>query len=848
MEKFFEKGYFTVCPPKIKPKADAIFFPVDLSIIEDKNRLFNIFFCWQIRDNNKIINYSYIALKIDLDKKYDFDLIEKVRWIKHNISLLDDYLIFIFDKFITHKEYDTYWKVLEFIYKGSSVCDYIPMWNTVLFPNWNIVEWDINNKTYIDVTKIQLITTFFNRHNNQSIFSQDTSKDNITKIKNELSIIWIESILRKLWITWDSNTFAIQWTDFWKIDISKNMVVDLWDKWHPIWWPFFFVLNHKNLRLEETLEWFNTNYSTSFELNEEDLSIVKGNYINDWVTVINWDWFFKWDSWYIKSWDKPVRLTNFIIKVFYKIEKIDWRKEYIIQLFNYDTNEVSPQIHLINTHSITKFKEFLSWFWWFFFYWNDKEITNVLKSINEIDVPNIKNVLWIWFHWDKLILANWIFNLKTKKLVLWEKWDKFLFDDEWQWYQISTNVGKIFFESFDITSSHCFNTTNKVSSAKLIWECFSNLYKWDVWLLLLMYIYWQIAFWIFKDYNDSIRYPILLTYWLTASGKTEFVKLFSRIYWIWSDLKSFNWLSSFMFLSLISSFQWIPIFLSEYRETWIKDVYQKHSKIRSLYDRSGEWKWRADQTVVNYKYTANLAIEWEETISDAATRSRSIMIHMSKKLKLDDTAKFLELSHSPQVENLLYTYLRWVDFDYTKYTSFFKDWLIGFKTNENRISENFARIYAWCMLFDSSRKDEYLQILNKYFNLNVKDQKEHQWYMAFFKALSENINNIYYYNTLDTPYFVPDNVLNIQYPHFFLRIERIKEHFRIKNVKLELEFDTYLSYMDDAWFEYWLHEVDWYMAQAIKIPITKDIPKELLVIREVYDIYKTMRETWLFAN
>ena len=847
MNNFFENWYYTVVPQKIIPKLSAKLNVINKEIIEEKNKNFNIFFYWQIIwDNSEVLNYNYIALKL-WEYDYDFDKIEKVWGIKHNIIIQDKYLVFIFDKFITDKSYKDITQLLQFIYTKSEVVDFVPYWDTTFYPDNTKIEWEVKSDKYISTLEIDLLLEFFTRYNNQIIFNQETTRENIEKIIKSIKWITIESILKKLWIAYDKNTFSVQWDDKRKIDDKKNIVIDKSWTWNPIWNPFFFVLQHKNWRIDETLEWFNNNYETGFKLNTDDKSVIKSTCNTEWFIITKWDAFFLWDSWYIKTWEKTYPLTNFYIKVYYVIEKLDWKKEYIVELHNPATWETTNQVSFYNTHSKTKFKEFLSSFGWFFFYWAEPEITAIMKSITVADVPSIKNTLWLWFHWDKLILANWVFNLKTKKLTLSEKWDRFIFDDENQWYQISINNWKNFFDIFKSNDIHKFNTDNKVMLADDIWKTFGNMYKWDNWLLLLMYIYWQISFWIFKDFNDSIRYPILLSYWLTSSWKTEFVELIARVYNASWELHNFNWVTAFMFLFLISTFQWIPVFFSEYREKWIKDISTKQNRIRNLYDRKWDWKWTADQWIIWYKFISNLCIEWEETIWDAATRSRSILFHMSKKHKLDSVVEFKKLSHSDELKNLLYTYLRKVDYDYSKYNWYFLDWLKSFISSESRIDENFSRIYAWCMMFDNTKSDEYIRILKTHFELMVKDQKETQWYMTFFKAIAMNINNIITFSQDDSPFFVWDveSIEAQQYPHFFLKVWKIQEYFRTKNVPLELEFNTYLSYMADAWYDYWLHEVwDQWMMYAVKIPITKDIPKELLVIKEVFDAYKKLESKW----
>ena len=849
MKNFFNSWYYTVVMPKIELKQNPILKPLNQEEIEKNNKSFNIFFCWQILwEDNEISNYSYIALKLDKDTYYDYDKIEKIYWIKHNISIDDTHIIFIFDKFISDKkQYNNFCELFEFIYPKSIATDFIPMPWTMFYREWYLVKAEIINEEYLDLNKLTLLYSFLLRYKNQDIFKQEISKDNLIIIKNKLNYIAVSTILKNLWITYNEKTFNIQWDENWKIDESKNLIIDLWDKWNPCWWPFFFVLLHKNWRIDETLEWFNNNLKTNFKLDKEEINIIKSSSYDEWIKVLKWDWFFTNDLGYMKMWEKPFQLTNFVIKVFYKIEKLDWTKEYIIQLINPITWEQTSQVNMINSHSKTKLKEFLSSFWWFYFYWWENDITSILKSINLIEVPIIKNMLWLWFHWDKLILWNWIFNIKTKRLTLIDEWEKFLFDDEWKWYQVSINNWKSFFDVFKPWETHKFNTTNKVYLPSDIWNTFDKMYKWDVWLLLLMYIYWQIAFWVFKDFSDDIRYPLLLTYWLTQSWKTEYIETFARIYWATWELNNFNWTSAFMFLTLISTFKWLPVFFSEYREKWIKDIDSKKNKIRNLFDRKWEWKWKSDQSIISYKYIANMAMEWEETISDPATRSRSLMIHMSKKNKLEKVSDFKELTHSWEVTNLLYTYLRWFNYDYIKYNEYFLDCQNLLESQESRIKENFSRIYAWCMLFDKTKKEEYIKILTKYIELANKDQKDNQWYMAFFNAIAMNIRNIYSYWTDDSPFYVPENFMSVQYPHFFLKIDKLQEYFRVKRVPLELEFDTYLSYMADWWFDYWLHEVwDQWMMFAIKIPITKDIPKQLLVIKDVFDAYKKLEAKWLF--
>lgn len=842
MKQFFESWFFTTVPTKIKPKSTAIIKPIDNEQIRDKNSMFDIYYIGHERDiDNNITNYWYIALKLQDDVAYDFDRIERLWGIKHNIIIDNNYLLFIFEKYLDSKEYNYFWEVLEFIYSKSEIIDFIPFPWTIFHSKWTQIEHNINNEEYIDKDKFNSLYSFIVRFNSQDLHKQDITRDNIEKIKTLQKFTPISSILNKLWITYNNYSLSIQDEEWWKIDEKNNIVLDLLNQWNPCWWPFFFVLQHKNSRIDETLEWFNVNFDAKLTLDETDKDVIKSTVQEEWITVIKWDWFYYNDIWYFRTWDKPYQLTNFAIKVYYTIDKLDWTKDYIIELYNPKEWKRTQQIKLLNTHSVSKIREYFSSFWWYLFYWKDNEILALIKAISSLDVPNIKNVLWLWFNDWKLMLANWIFNLSTKKLTLSEPWAKFLFDDEWKWYQVTINNWKPFFEIFNPNHIHKFNTINKVVLPSEIWNTFKNMYKWDVWLMLLMYTYWQIAYWIFKEYSDDIRYPLLLTYWLTASWKTEFIEILWRIYWASWELNNFNWITWFMFLALISTFNWLPVLFSEYREKWIKDIDAKKNKIRNLFDRKWEWKWKADQSIIAYKYIANMAMEWEETISDPATRSRSIMIHMSKKNKLDSVSDFKKLTHSPEVTNLLYTYLRWFKFDYPTYNKYFLDWQEHLKSSESRIQENFARIYAWAMLFDSTKKERYIEILTKYIEIATKDQKENQWYMALFKAIAMNIRNIYAFSDDDKPFYVPDNIKWMQYPHFFLKVDKIQEYFRIKRVPLELEFETYLDYMWDAGYDYWIHQV-WtqWMMYAVKIPITKDMPKELLVIQEVYNAYKIL--------
>lgn len=360
MNNFFENWYYTVVPQKIIPKLSAKLNVINKEIIEEKNKNFNIFFYWQIIwDNSEVLNYNYIALKL-WEYDYDFDKIEKVWGIKHNIIIQDKYLVFIFDKFITDKSYKDITQLLQFIYTKSEVVDFVPYWNTTFYPDNTKIEWEVKSDKYISTLEIDLLLEFFTRYNNQVIFNQETTRENIEKIIKSIKWITIESILKKLWIAYDKNTFSIQWDDKRKIDDKKNIVIDKSWTWNPIWNPFFFVLQHKNWRIDETLEWFNNNYETGFKLNTDDKSVIKSNCNTEWVIITKWDAFFLWDSWYIKTWEKTYLLTNFYIKVYYVIEKLDWKKEYIVELHNPATWETTNQVSFYNTHSKTKFKEFLS--------------------------------------------------------------------------------------------------------------------------------------------------------------------------------------------------------------------------------------------------------------------------------------------------------------------------------------------------------------------------------------------------------------------------------------------------------------------------------------------------------
>lgn len=209
-----------------------------------------------------------------------------------------------------------------------------------------------------------------------------------------------------------------------------------------------------------------------------------------------------------------------------------------------------------------------------------------------------------------------------------------------------------------------------------------------------------------KD-KKELKFPLLFLHGTTGAGKTTLSRVIQNAFGFRNEITS-NWkqTSPFVITSLLSSLNDFPVYFTEFRETGTDS---KENILRSAFDRTGNMKGRADQSVVHYKYSALPILEGEEMAHDGALRTRCVQLFMkgtNKNVKVDKV-----LAPDGAMSSLYYSASTRSARD--DFFTLYEEGRRKFKTPSipDRIADNAAMIYAGVMCFDPSKKDEYVSIL-----------------------------------------------------------------------------------------------------------------------------------------
>jgi len=247
--------------------------------------------------------------------------------------------------------------------------------------------------------------------------------------------------------------------------------------------------------------------------------------------------------------------------------------------------------------------------------------------------------------------------------------------------------------------------------------------------------------------------------------------------------------------------------------------------LRTVFDKTGQTKWRPDQTIIKYDYFGIPVIDGEEMIKDPASRTRSIQYQFLKKhkIKWSFNEKIKEWWYN--LDNVLYTYLEMSDGD--NYNKLMAEWYELFDTPwvDSRIIENISKIYAWCMAIDTSKKDLYLSVLKDVFDFQVLDAAENSNFKQAIDVTSRLLEQSGY-NSVFT---------NTKEKQLVISWSSIEDYVNRNRINMSLDLKTYKEHFSVQWYNIWFVEdvLNERMIYWIVIPFDR-IPKEFLIHPEFY--------------
>jgi len=750
--------------------------------------------------NNKISTYWSVVISVSsIDR---LEVIKALYGIEPSKVFSDGKIFhFVFNaiKGMSSAEYHRYWRSLSFLYK------------------WTQIDYHFYSKYKVE-EKYSAEVDWKDLHKNCSkLFRLLTVDDNYEK---ELSLHNYMQYEKTKEIP------LLEIAEYFKESISQ---IDILNNIHMDYgYPFQYVLNFFT-RPSLTYDFFNEKYELDFQIEKED----NWDIINDWVILgeggklmIDKNWYFSLNEGKSWLWERK-DITDFFIKVYYQIIWEDGLTRYIVSFISAGSGAETPKVMWCNTTSVTMFSDFMQQYWNFHFYWTAIHIKELHKHVTETRrIPIIRSVIWYGHHKEEwvIIFKNWILDTKEKLFTQKKDDENYYFNYNWDWYIVIDNVTNPLASIAGWVP--VFN--EQQTDMDDVYNFVDSLYKDDSWTYLILLSFGMFGYMLYWDPDKP--FPIIFTRWITGSGKTSFNALLKRIWGMEGAGVEFSGSSQFSFTHAFSLLKQFPYFISEYRE-WSYLGTSKVSMLRSVFDRSGQTKWRADQTTTTYNYNVLPILEWEEMIMDGAVRTRCIQKQFLHKHRIDWNFDAIVDKGSHLLDWLMNTYI------YKSSWKKYKDYLSeGFdlfkpKTSESRIAENIANIYAGCMCFDKKKKDFYLNVLYKILEFQDNDFQDNWTWKQILKVLSTYLSSMKSMPFITPVREIPKlNALVIDWALFEAYANR-------NRLELTLKLDSYKEHLEAMGFTVWMYDTWEDMIDWILVPIDS-IPKTFLVDPVVYDAYK----------
>ena len=782
---------YTINPEDLVLTWDEQAFEKDLEIIKDS---IWYFFPQYFKKDGAIVSYLNVIINWTQDRIEYVKELYKIEPNKVYSDWKEFHLVFQLKKWIWKGEYDRIWYVLSILFWWKTQ-------NFHFYPKHNIAE-KYSSKVPNKNLKSFLNKLFFILSASDKV-ERELSKHNYDEYQKTKEIPFFD-ILEKLW------------------ESQKN--VDDFLNIHLIYWyPYEYLLNYFN-SAQKVFDFFNKNFGLEFKIEEE----IPTQIISDWVIVKESNSFFMDNLWYFAidaKWNKT-RITDFYIKVYYRIVDNNWITDFIVSLISWDTEIETKKIVWLNATSLTLFSDFIQKFWNYHFFGQGSFIKEFHKKITETKhIPIIKSLIWFWVHDEDwvIIFKNWLWDIKETLFTEKNEWEEYYFDWKWNGFYV---VDKQWNPLIDYINEWIPKLNTNIINMDDAFDFVSKLYKDNSWEYLLILAFWIIGYMLYWGLKEP--FPLIFSRWITASWKTTFNNLLQKIFWIdkaWLDF----WNSSvFTMTVMLSHLIKFPYFLWEYREN-IDQVKPKTWILRSVFDKSWQTKWKADQTMIKYNYYAIPVIDWEEMINDWAIRTRTLQKQFLHKNRIKWNFNKILSEGSWVLDWVLYTYL--LKSHKKNYQKYLDEWFLKFRelTAENRIAENVALIYAWCMCFDKSKESLYEKVLIDLVNYQQKDYEVNSTSMQVIKALCSFL-------TATKNFENPVSILEdgswfvIDWELFAIYCSKVR-------VELTLKIESYKEHLIAMWYDVGYVDIWVQMIYWINVPIW-NIPKAFMVHPDIYVLKK----------
>lgn len=599
--------------------------------------------------------------------------------------------------------------------------------------------------------------------------------------------------------------------------------------------PFQYVMSIKQ-SLDDTLKFFNEHYAIGFKI--QDVAI--DTYFVDGIIGQSFGLVQHLWGYAVESEKGMIRITDFLIRVHYKIKKKE-NTIYAISLIN-ASGQKTPIFQWSNTSSEAGLTELVQSQGNFHFLNPTKKyLIQVHAMISSTDVPTIYSIDKFgrntFMGNDIVVYANWVFDIQRK--IFFPKSDdvNFYFLDGTDGFCVEDERGS----PIDDTTKWVVPSVKnqEVHTYDEYLDIFQKMYKDHTGDFLIMVCMTYMGYALYSEENVQYN-PIFCGHGVTGSGKTTFAEFVKMLLGIDGMPVVFGaGTTNFALLKMLGSINKFPIMCSEYRASTTDGV-GKEAIFRSLYDRKPIAKGNVSQTITSYNLLASMFLEWEELPTDGAVRSRFIHKRLAKRFRnvSEDIDIGTELSSNKNIiESFVNSYQIVSNKDiYTESLVEAKQ-LFSWPKKEPRIVDNLSMMYASCMAFDPYKRDYFISVLEKISTELHADLSDNGTGMQILKAISMYLStrwsNLYINKTTNTVIIPWVDVVSY--------IQRHK-------IELTLKIESYEDHLVEMGFEDWVFEVEQedsfgnkeeMCVRWFSIHISK-APKELLVKKEAYSLYKSV--------
>lgn len=750
----------------------------------------------------------YTAIIVETNDIDDVNRIKEIHDIEPSVIYYNEtktyHLVFSLVKWIKEAEFNRLWKVLAFLYKGKLIDYHFFYWPKI--SKTREIEWDMNQSDFALKLK-RILWHIQNRDNYYEkiyIENHDPYRETL-KVKIED----IAEILQE----------------------SKANVDDVHNFDIIYWFPYFYVLNYFEQNFYKTRAFFEENFNIKFK--EEKLS--EWAIIIWWVEIGDTPKLMKDELWYFSfKWEDKNRITDFFIKVYYKIIWVDGSETYIVTLLSWWSWKETKKIEWCNSTSSTSFADYIQKYWNFHFYWWSFHIKELHKLVSESRrVPIVKPVIWAGWKSKEwiLIYGNWLVDVENKVFTPKPEWEDYYFNYNWEnWYYVVSDMGQ---KNIDIPWWFPIYEEQSVDMSIMV-NWLLKLYKNDKWILMLylfLGLMGHIMYWKTKD-----AFPIYFIRGITQSWKTTYTRILKKMFGL-PDITSEYWsITKFAMSASFWLLERFPFFISEYRHH-VSDWVEKRNILRSAFDRNMQLKWQKDLSTRDLHYRSSVVIEWEEMVKDGAVRTRALQVHLSPSDRIDGDFDWILRKLEKHFKKLQHTYVqksKWEDYltHYETGRKFFSK-----MTDEKRIVSNLAYVFAGCMCYNTAWEKQYKDVLKKLWKYQIKDVQQNSTSKQILKLINSFLRHSR--NMFDVYYVIEDGKAIVVDRQMIVSFAA-----RTKDM-LTLDIESYPEHLEEMWFHHDYYEVEseWFesMVEWIRIPFDKLVwwnYNDFLVAAPIFKAYK----------